>query len=156
MTWTPSEEGVTHINAYSQSKTVLGSLLSNFAKSPFTCKDGSFMSIEGYWYWLSCSHQRRDELRHVYGFRAKKLGKELKGKDWVHDPEFQSKIERAMYIKLITNKQLYTLLRNSTLPIVHYYAYGGKVVEPTSGKWIWEFYERARKYLKEQKETNNV
>ena len=145
----PSEEGVTHINAYSKSNTKLGRLLSNFCHTPFQCRDGIFKSVEGYWYWLSTNHSERDRLRLAYGYNAKKLGRELRGDDWPADPEFQEKILKACWQKIIQNADVKTELRDSTLPIVHYYEYGGKVVVPEQGKWIWEWYEKARNYLKE-------
>lgn len=33
--YTPDNDGITHINLYSKSRTVLGRQLSNFAHSPF-------------------------------------------------------------------------------------------------------------------------
>ena len=158
----PAEEGKTHINAYSKSKTELGRLLSNFAYSPITLKtDGYFASIEAYWYWLICGpplynkpHPRRDELRKISGFRAKQLGRELADGDWREDEEFKQAIKRAIWKKLRTNRTLSDLLRISELPITHYYCFGtpAKVVIPERGQWIWDFYERARVYLKEHPE----
>jgi len=91
-------------------------------------------------------------LRFAYGYRAKKLGRELRGDDWPADSEFQEKILKACWQKILQVKRVREELRNSTLPIVHYYEYGGKVVVPEPGKWIWEWYEKAREYLKEHPE----
>ena len=49
----PTEDGITHINIYSKGQTELGKMLSNFAKFPIQTVDGNFMSVEGYWYFLS-------------------------------------------------------------------------------------------------------
>jgi len=99
--YVPSEDGITHINIYSKGKTEIGRFASNFAFSPFECEDGKFDSIEGYWYWLTInpSNPRRDELRKLYGFEAKRIGRELRGKDWNLDEEFKKKICNAIKIK---------------------------------------------------------
>jgi predicted NAD-dependent protein-ADP-ribosyltransferase YbiA (DUF1768 family) len=150
----PHQEGLTHINAYSKSRTVLGKLLSNFAHAPFTCEDGQFNSIEGYWYWLSCTHERKEELRTASGFYAKQLGRELRALDWVETPEFQTKICHAIWHKISQNSEILRMLRESTLPIVHYYAYGQppKITTPEQGKWIWAYVEFVRGHLKEHLE----
>ena len=60
--FTPSTDGIDHINIYSKGKTSLGRWLSNFAKSPIETEDGHFDSIEGYWYWYWLS-SKDDTLR---------------------------------------------------------------------------------------------
>ena len=151
--YTPETEGIDHINSYSKSKTQLGKLLSNFTYSPINLKnDGQFNSIEGYWYWLLCvGHPERDRLRSLSGFKAKQEGRKLSQGDWRDDEEFKQKIKKALWCKLRFNRGLKNLLRESTLPIVHYYAYGNppRVTTPSNGKWLWEWYEEARKYLKD-------
>ena len=37
----PKDDGITHINIYSQGKTQLGRFLSNFEPSPIETEDGS-------------------------------------------------------------------------------------------------------------------
>lgn len=130
----PDMDGVDHINIYSKGKTELGRMLSNFAKTPFVHPvDGQFMSIEGYWYWLST---KDDNLRHKWGFDAKAYGRQVKGSDWSDDPEFKSKIKQAITIKITQDKDLARQLRESTLPFVHYYVFKGHVVVPKDGEWI--------------------
>lgn len=135
--WNPLKDGIDHINIYSKGKTVIGRKLTNFAKHPFTCEDGDFKSIEGYWYWLSC---KDDRLRKLSGFEAKKLGRELRAADWVKDEWFKEKILKAIQIKL---DDLRSELKGITLPFAHYYVYGygdkAKVNEPEDGKWIIDF-----------------
>lgn len=138
----PEKDGIDHINIYSKGKTELGRFLTNFAHTPFEHPiDGKFESIEGYWYWLTCQN---DALRKVYGFQAKKLGRDLGGKDWVEDPMFEYKIKTAILAKLDANPDIVLDLIDSDLPFKHYYVFGGKVVEPKEGKWILEFFERLR------------
>lgn len=66
-------DGETHINIYSRGATEIGRWLSNFSYSPIVTEDGSFNSIEGYWYWIQTHN---DSLRSLHGFSAKKIGKE--------------------------------------------------------------------------------
>ena len=137
--YTPETDGVDHINVYSQGKTQLGRFLTNFANSPFICGDGEFQSVEGYWYWLSCTHPRKEELRKAYGFNAKKLGRELRAADWVHTPEFKEKIKTAIACKVGGNLRMLNELRRNTLPLRHYYVFGGKIVEDKRSQWILDF-----------------
>ena len=68
------EDGITHVNIYSQGKTKLGKWLSNFSHTPIDTEDGHFESIEGYWYWLVTDNINKDILRGLYGYEAKKPG----------------------------------------------------------------------------------
>ena len=139
----PEDDGITHINVYSKGKTELGRFLSNFAKAPFVHPvDGYFNSVEAYWYWLST---KDDSLRETYGFRAKELGRALGGKDWLDDDSFKTKIKDAIYLKIATNIRMFKEFKENTLPLKHYYVYGGtKVVEPKEGKWIIDYIETLR------------
>src|SRR5580658_5856415 len=132
----PEEDGKTHINVYSQGKTELGRFLSNWAHTQIDTVDGRFQSIEGYWYWLGCSHQYKERLRLLYGYQAKKIGRELRATDWNDTPEFKQKICDAITIKLNSNPKMLALLKANTLLLTHYYVYNGKVVTPSSGEWI--------------------
>jgi hypothetical protein len=143
----PEEDGITHINIYSKAKTELGRFLSNFAYIPETImtEDGPFVSIEGYWYWLSC---KDDELRSLHGWTAKAYGREFGGSDWCDTEEFKRKICAAITTKILDQPRMLEEFTQSTLPFVHYYQYCSKVVEPKDGKWIWEHIESLRKMLK--------
>jgi hypothetical protein len=150
----PEEEGKTHINAYSKSKISLGKLLSNFAHTPFSCEDGNFESIEGYWYWLSCEESdRRDELRKLHGYAAKKLGRDLRGGDYPKGEDFQRKIKRALHAKVYDprnaklKRQLY---ESGSVPIVHYYDYKGNIKVPEDGKWICAALSDIRREIQEK------
>jgi hypothetical protein len=121
----PENDGVTHINMYSKARTKYGLMLSNFYHFPIETPDGSFESVEGYWAWLSVSEcPEREQLCHLYGYLAKKVGKELiesKGKRF--DDDFEHKILSAIEYKFRRNANLLTA-EWMQLPIVHYYAYG--------------------------------
>jgi hypothetical protein len=138
-------DGVDHINIYSKGKTVLGRWLTNFAYSPITIPEhGDFASIESYWYWLGCED---DNLRHLHGFAAKKAGKAIP--NTIDRPGFNELICKAIDIKLKSNLDMLYELYDSTLPLVHYYEYGGKRVD-AGYRWIVDHIESRRQLLKEK------
>lgn len=143
---TPEDDGVTHLNIYSQGKTWLGKELSNFAHRPFTHKEhGAFASIEGYWYWLGCQD---DSLRHAHGYKAKELGQSLPVVRRWHPEKFQSLIMEALTAKLERHPDIAKALAESSLPLTHYYAkyYGGKlkVTQPPGSDFILAHFEAYR------------
>jgi predicted NAD-dependent protein-ADP-ribosyltransferase YbiA (DUF1768 family) len=133
----PYDDGISHINIYSQGKTNLGKMLSNFYKYPIKTRDGSFMSVEAYWYWMSIEDCKEKEiLRELYGFNAKKMGKDiLNTKQSRFDVDFEHKILKAIWYKFKRNSHLLTP-ENSQLPFEHYYNFGGKVVG-VKNKYVW-------------------
>lgn len=151
--WLPKEDGVTHINVYSKGQTKLGRDLSNFAKTPFNFPPyGTFMSVEGFWYWLSTG-QQYEELKEVYGWNAKQAGRELKTRHGaVAVSDFEETIKEALRCKLRQNKEIRLALKQSVLPLVHYYWYGERdyasVTLVPQYDWIVEEFERCRKLLK--------
>jgi len=144
----PSNEGVDHINIYSKSSLELGRQLSNFAYSPFVCEDGKFNSVEGYWYWLHCRH---DDLKSLYGFNAKKFGQSYV-KSEKNDDEFIRKIKEAIENKINQNHSIKINLKNSVLPLTHYYYYGDiknpKVIELPQYQWIVDCISEIRTKIK--------
>ena len=140
-------DGQTHINIYSKGNTELGRQLSNFYHSPIVTLDGVFESVEGYWYWLGCRHPNRNKLMLAYGYEAKKLGKELGGKDWNNDPHFKMKIATIIIQKLMQHPNILQNFLSNQLPYRHYYVYGSKVVEPEEGKWIVDIFTFLQKLL---------
>ena len=137
-------DGIDHINIYSKGATELGRYLSNFTKEVFICDDGEFASIEGYWYWLNCNHPKKDRLKFLYGYLAKKVGRELGCKDWNDSEEFKIKIKTAMEIKLFSNTKMFKEFKKSKLPFTHYYVYNGKVMEVPENSWVLEHWEYLR------------
>lgn len=119
----PSKDGIDHINVYSKGRTSLGQFSSNFAYAPFTCEDGKFNCVEGYWYWLSVPD---DRLRIAIGYSAKKLGRELRGENSLDTPEFRRKIEAAIRAKFAAYPEYLRALKENDLPLVHYYVINGK------------------------------
>lgn len=140
MNYVPEDDGVTHINIYSKGKTELGRWLTNFADSPFYHPEyGYFRTMEGFWYWLKTGMQY-DQLREVYGFQAKELGRKWPA---VEVERFEDKIKNAIRIKLLSHPHMLNKLIDSTLPLTHYYVYGGKLV-PAGYEWITEYIENIR------------
>lgn len=146
----PQNDGTDHINVYSKGRTELGRFLSNFAYSPVNTQDGPFNSIEGYWYWLSCDHPDRDKLRELHGFGAKKLGRELRGKDWNTSESFKSKITRAIELKVRGNEHMMELFAGNELPLAHYYVFYGKTKTPEGAEWIMDCLRDLHETLKNE------
>jgi len=145
----PNKDGITHINIYSQGKTELGQMLSNFYKFPINTKDGNFMSVEGYWYWMGIEDcPEKERLRSVYGFNAKKLGKEiLQFKSKRVDDNFENKILNDIWYKFKSNTHL---LKKEywELPLEHYYNFGGCIRDVKKNYlWMIEGIEKMRKHL---------
>lgn len=127
-----SDDGKTHINAYSRGRTALGQFLSNFARHYIETPDGAFMSVEGYWYWLS-SHC--DDLRGMSDYYAKQYG-ESHPKIF-HDPDFNANILKAIDYKIKTMpEELAKEFFASRLPIVHYYPLNGRAQPQKSMDFI--------------------
>jgi len=150
-----NQDGISHINVYSKGRTELGRLLSNFAHTPFVHPaHGRFASVEGYWYWLSC---KNDRLKELYGYLAKKVGRELGGQDWVDGAAFRQNVRKAISCKIEQNPNISRLLAESTLPLTHYYVYGqshnAKVINVTQGVWIIDHIESIRASLNEKDTT---
>lgn len=135
-------DGQDHINVYSRGRTLLGRLLSNFAETPFEVPvDGRFKSVEGYWYWLSCRDER---LRSLSGYQAKQVGRESRGTSSMHVPDFEDRILLAVNAKLAAHRDIADMLKNSFLPLKHYYEYNGIIRHTNSANFILAHLERCR------------
>lgn len=143
----PENDGIDHINVYSKGKTELGRFLSNFAHASINTEDGYFQSIEGYWYWLGTDNPKREGLRILYGYPAKKLGRELRAKDWQETQEFKNKILKAIRIKITKNPEMRDLLINNTFPLTHYYVYEDKIMNVPAAQWILDGIEEIKKEI---------
>lgn len=117
----PAEEGITHVNVYSRSKTKLGKLMSNFAHTPFAFRGKTFQSVEAALY-----HYRTedDRLISMHGSKAKKLGSSLIQKQI----ETPSLIKAWIYSKIFANPEIIDLLLQNNLPYSHYYLMFGKII----------------------------
>lgn len=150
-----NEDGIDHINIYSKGHTELGKALSNFSYYPIKISDGTFNSLEGYWYWLlSDKGIKAEPLRKLYGWQAKEYGRKIKIRDWPYKSEsekFQIKFKEAMEAKLIQHPELISMLIEVNLPFKHYYVYDGKIINVNRCEWMLEHWENLRKkYSNEQ------
>lgn len=160
----PSEDGITHINVYSKGKTELGSLLSNFSHTPFTHPhDGKFQSVEGYWYWVKFG-KRIDDFRELVGNDAKNLAKYILDElvkelgsnplEAFNEEEIES-IRTALKCKVYQTPHLKSIMKESTLPFVHYYCWYSKkdpsvykIHKKDNHPWLMEELESIREGLK--------
>ena len=136
----PDQDGVDHINIYSQARTPVGRWMSNFAEQDITTEDGPFASIEAYWYWLGTGDER---LRKLGGFAAKQLGKQLPRTRELTEEEFRAKIKRALSVKAEGRPDFVKALRDNPLPLAHYYVFQG-FVKPAGYDWLVEWWEQLR------------
>lgn len=140
----PENDGIDHINVYSKGKTELGRWLSNFSHSPFNHPyHGHFESVEGYWYWLSTG-MKHDSLRRLHGFDAKRQGRKYKT---VPVENYETHIEVALYCKVVQNPLWIPLIRESHLPFIHYYVYGGKPTHLDDSVWVMDILDDIRQQL---------
>lgn len=133
----PSQDGVTHVNVYSKGKTLLGRMLSNFARTPFRLPFlGSFESVEGFWYWWVT---RNEQLRTLHGYEAKSIGRQS---IQIYEEPSERVLRLAYKAKLRYNPKIRALLESNDLPLVHYYVYKDKVVSPTKYLWTAKLWEK--------------
>ena len=139
----PNLDGITHINVYSGSRTELGRMLSNFCREEIYTKDGWFMSVEAYWFWLGISPDCKErkcmrDLREVYP------GEQIE--------DFQDRIIRAIWYKAKRHTDLF-LPEYENLPLKHYYVNRNGSVRDVYGKYWWmiEAEEKMKKYIYEVK-----
>lgn len=139
----PTRDGVTHLNVYSRGATELGRWMSNFTRQPMEVgKHGHFESVEGYWYWLGC---RDDRLRDLYGFLAKKVGRECERTRTMSEIDFRASIEFAIRVKAAGDPEMVERLRSTNLPLKHYYVYGTPPKTKDAGyRWILDIWDRIR------------
>lgn len=144
-----TQDGITHINIYSQGKTELGRMLSNFYKFPVGTVDGNFCSVEGYWYWLGIEEcEEKEVLRTLSGYQAKKTGSELRKKfDSRSDPEFENKILKAIWYKVRRKAEMFKS-EAASLPFEHYYSFGGKIIDVKDKyPWMIDGIEKMRQHI---------
>ena len=140
------DDGVTHINVYSQGKTRLGRFLSNFAYAPIDTEDGRFNTIEGYWYWLAAGENPQKEiLRGLSGHESKEYGRRLGCPDWINSEEFKQKICKAISQKMRSNPEMIKLLAETNLPLTHYYVYEERMVIVSRGQWLLDHIDLLRR-----------
>lgn len=122
----PFDDGITHINVYSNGNTSLGKKLSNFYKAPFNHpKYGHFNSVEGFYYWIK-SGKVNDELKLLSGIMAKNEGKKYCSQENILSEKDVLDIQEAIRCKLRYNKEILKEMISTNLPFVHYYCWYSK------------------------------
>lgn len=147
---TPKMDGYSHINVYSKGQTRLGKALSNFAPFKFIHPvDGECESVEGYYYYLATG-RKYPHLKKLWGYEAKKEGKKY---ERVEVEDFLDLIKQAITCKIEQNDKLKNALKQSNLPLTHYFFYGEidncKVI-PDKDPWLTDHLEQIRKALQSQ------
>lgn len=149
----PENDGVDHLNVYSKAKTALGRELSNLAHVALNHpKYGFFASMEAYWYWIK-SGMKHDQLRRLYGMTAKTAGIR-ETPVMIDDAVFKDLIRDGLRLKVVQNSKLCEALRQSSLPLRHYYVYGSNppvVHSKRDHQWQMECLEDIRRCLQEEK-----
>ncbi len=157
------DDGELIINVYSKGRTELGRFLSNFELAPFHHPEfGHFSSVEAFWYWLK-SGKQHDYLRRLYGMSAKSAGQRLPAVPLlegtsVYEQEqsaalFEEEICKAIRYKLEAHPKMKALFVRSTLPFVHCYVYGDKVVHVPKHEWQMDFLESLRREWQQEAES---
>ncbi len=175
----PRNDGVDHINVYSKGVTELGKMLTNFSKHRFMVHGYEFDSLEAWWYWELLREAGVIDrwnngelapdassdllmLRWTYGTNAKRIGTKLVagyiGQRGAPSAEFRKRYAEAAAVRLQTDLRLIRLLRESKLPLVHYYWYGRadklKVVQDLKHQWVLEIWTEFRKQLQDELNSN--
>ena len=131
------DDGVTHINVYSQAKTILGRSLSNFAHTPFTTKDGTFQSVESWWYWFKT---KNDVYKNLVGFKAKQFYRANNSEANLSNPSIEEL--REIYLaKLEQHPEIKEMLLANNLPFAHYYVMSGKKINANEYLWTVQLWQ---------------
>lgn len=142
--YSPDKDGIDHINVYSKGKTDLGRALTNMSDIGFDSPIyGKWPSVESFWHYLmtGCKHE---QFRYLNCFEAKSLGKLLR-KDHEGLSEYKKDvILEVIMFKLDQNKWLLNMLRNSTLPLTHYYVNGSRITRLPQYDWMIDELQRIR------------
>ncbi len=149
----PVRDGKDHININLKGATKLGRALSNGYKSSFNHDDyGWFDSVYGFYYWL-LSGKTQEQLRSLYGPRAKMEGEKYKVIELEND-KFKEEVQHAIGLKIISNPWIANMLKESSLPFQSYYWYGdidnAKIKFDNKNNYIISAIEDIRNYLKEE------
>lgn len=123
MELTPLEDGISHLNVYSKGKTQLGRWLTNPSPLGFDHPNfGHFDTAEGLHFFLKTGMLDYEYAR-LSGFEARKKGK-ADHKRYQQNPQFDQLMRIGWLCKITQNPELYYLVMDNKLPLVHYYYYG--------------------------------
>lgn len=171
----PNSDGVDHINVYSKGRTELGRMLTNFHRHPFQFEGIEFASLEAWWYYELLreagvyirlnNNELSTELAlqlttlpTTWGISAKTLGTRLTagfiGARSAPSQQFRERYALAAAARLQSDTRLLRLLRDSNLPLMHYYWFGRsdklKVIRDTKHQWVLDIWVDFRKQLQDE------
>ena len=164
-------DGITHINIYSKSKTILGRSLSHFSEFGFCVDNNQFRTLEGYFYYNLLSihfnekniipsafkqfllNSKGSDVKKTMKIFFKENSKEIdfkKLKTIKQSQEFKSKILKGLEERLKQNKELEDLLFKNDLDFEHYYVFEKEnktiiVDKKKEFEYIIDFYKRYKK-----------
>lgn len=147
------DDGKTHINVFSKSRSVLGRLLSNFAHTPIEIEGVRFESIESWWYWVKMNNinnsglfpifadEQLDAVKTKIGIEAKEYFRSLYKHDTSSFNPTKDQLKEVYKLKLEAHPNIKEMLMNNNLPIDHYYVMFDKKVSAENTLWtakLWE------------------
>ena len=153
------DDGKTHINVYSKSRSVLGRLLSNFANTPIVFKGLKFGSIESWWYWMKMNNinetglfpifedEQIDLIREKIGAVAKSYFRSLYKSDSSDFSPAKEELKEVYKLKLEAHPNIKEMLIENKLPIDHYYVMFDKKVATEGTMWTAKLWEEIKNEL---------
>lgn len=147
-------DGDTHVCIDIDGKTELGRMLSHYYESNFEHPVfGSFKTLEGFWRYINCDDEgskRRDEFRTISGRGVNKISRTMAKRNVKN---FKEIIYEANYHRIMSDKKLYDLFVNSTLPFDYYFLFGeNKIIQRAKGyQWIINMYEDLREMMRDDR-----
>lgn len=151
-----TEDGFTHINVFSKSKSKLGRALSNFAHTPITLGENYFESVESWWYWSKMNNINNSSLfphftpeqiidvKTKIGKEAKIYFRELfKGDSSTFNPT-KEQLKEAYLQKLAEHREIEIMLFANKLPLAHYYMMFDKKVNADSTAWTAQLWDEIK------------
>ena len=153
------DDGKTHINVFSKSRSVLGRLLSNFAHTPIEYKGLRFESIESWWYWMKMNNinaaelfpvfdqELLDSIRSKIGKEAKEYFRSLYKSDSSSFSPEKEELKEVYKLKLEAHPNIKEMLIENKLPIDHYYVMFDKKTSADSTMWTAQLWEEIKNEL---------
>lgn len=160
-----NEDGITHINVFSKSRSKLGRMLSNFANTSVTTETDKFITVESWWYWMkmknineSClvplfTDEQLSEIKEKAGKDAKDYFRALYKTDSSEYSPTKAQLKVTYKLKLEQHPEVKELLLKNTLPLAHYYMMFNKKVSADSTLWTALLWDEIKNELNGSTET---
>jgi len=144
-------DGVDHYNIWEIAETELGKFLMHSSLNGFRHKlFGKFVSIESFWNYIQ-SEERDDQIRVMHGPILRTFIRKLNMR---RVKNFRAIIMDANWQKIRQNKEMMTMMAESTLPFDCYFINTkiGVRTRPSFFKWVVMGFDEIRQALKEGRE----